>query len=99
MAQLLTTVTSRVTSIYNILPTDAELREGFTQHIAEISKDYRPIQGEEPNFEQKDWFESRISKPFPKPYRPWDSTKKEFEFKTFSFAEILASVEPLEETE
>ena len=51
------------------------------------------------NEEQKQWLYFRMSRPFPEPYRPWPKTKKKFEFKTFSFAEVLASVEPLEETD
>jgi len=42
------------------------------------------------NEEQEQWLYFRISRPFPKPYRPWPKTKKNFEFKTFSFAEDLS---------
>ena len=51
------------------------------------------------NEEQERWLYFRMSRPFPQPYKPWPKTKKKFEFKTFSFAEVLASVEPLEETD
>ena len=54
---------------------------------------------EVPNDEQKQWLYFRMSRPFPQPYRPWPKTKKKFEFKTFSFVEVLASVEPLEEAD
>ena len=60
---------------------------------------YRIIQSEELNYEQKQWRYFRMGRPFPKPYRPWPKTKKEFEYKTFSFADVNASVEPLEETD
>ncbi len=98
MAQLLYSVTSRVTCIYNILSIENE-RELYRKHIAEISKDYQPIQGEELTYEQQEWFESRKIRPFPDTYKSYPKTRKEFEFKEFSFAEILASIEPLEETD
>ena len=58
-----------------------------------------PPQSDDLNYEQKQWLYFRMSRPFPRPYRPYPKTKKELEYKTFSFAEVLASVEPLEETD
>jgi hypothetical protein len=80
--------------------TDAEVKKAqWLKHIEEITKDLAPIQGEELTYEQQQWYDRKMASIRPKPYRPWPKTKKEFEFKTFSFAEVLASVEPLEETD
>ena len=96
-------ISSRVTSLAAAVaePTTEEIQEQHMKHIGEISKHLatEPIQSEDLTFEQEQWLNFRMSRPFPKPYRPWPKTKKKFEFKTFSFAEVLASVEPLEETD
>ena len=85
-----------------VAPTEAENKKAqWRKHIEEISRHLstEPIQSEDLTFEQQEWLEFRMSRPFPEPYRPWPKTKKTFEFKTFSFAEVLASVKPLEETD
>ena len=53
-------------------PTTEEIQERHMKHIAEISKHLatEPIQSEELNYEQKQWQYFRMSRPFPKPYRP-----------------------------
>jgi len=59
--------------VYKILQlTTKEIQERHLKHIAEISAhlDTEPIQSEELTFEQKEWLEFRMARPFPKPYRP-----------------------------
>ena len=56
-------------------------------------------QSEDLTFEQKGWLYFRMGRPFPNPYKSFPKTKKKFEFKMFSFAEVLASVDPLKETD
>ena len=53
-------------------PTTKEIQERHMKHIAEISKHLatEPIQSEELNYEQMQWQYFRMSRPFPKPYRP-----------------------------
>ena len=54
--------------------TDEEIKkQRWRKHIEEISRhlDTEPIQSEELTFEQQEWLEFRMSRPFPKPYRPW----------------------------
>ena len=51
--------------------TDEEIKEWHLKHIAEITKDLAPIQGEGLTFEQEEWLEFRMSRPFPPPYRPY----------------------------
>ena len=99
MAQTLVPRRSRAA---NDEPTDNDIKkQRWRKHIEEISRhlDTEPIQSEDPTFEQQEWLERRMASPMPEPFRPWPKTKKEFKFKTFSFAEVLASVEPLEETD
>ena len=79
--------------------TTAKIQERHMKHMAEITKDLAPFKGQELNDEQKQWLYFRMGRPFPKPYTPFPKTKKNFEFKTFSFAEVVASVEPLQETD
>ena len=59
--------------------TDAEIKkQRWRKHIEEISRhlDTEPIQSEELTFEQQEWLEFRMSRPFPKPYR----TREPIEF-------------------
>ena len=104
MSQELIRISRSFTAIYKIHTLESE-KEQWRKNIEEISRhlDTEPIlsQSEELTFEQQEWLEFRMARPFPKPYRPWPKTKKEFkyEYKTLSFAEDLASVEPLEETD
>jgi hypothetical protein len=54
-------------------PTEAEIKKAqWRKHIAEISKHLaiEPIQSQELTFEQQEWLEFRMARPFPKPYRP-----------------------------
>ena len=73
MAQLLSIVTSRVTCIYNILPTDEEIRERHLRHIAEISKhlSFEPIKSQKLNFEQEQWLKLRLRNPMGEPWKSW----------------------------
>jgi hypothetical protein len=102
MSQQLIRVSCSLTAIYKIHTLDSE-KEQWPKHIEEISRhlDIEPIRSEFPTFEQQEWLEFRMARHFPKPYRPWLKTKKEFkyEYKTFSVAKVLASVEPLKETD
>jgi hypothetical protein len=67
----LTRVSMTQTYVYRIIePTETEtIQERHLKHIAEITKDLAPIQGEDPTFEQQEWLDFRMSRPFPKPYR------------------------------
>ena len=62
-------------------------------------KDLAPVEGEELTYEQQQWFDRKMASIWPKPYRPWPWTKKEFKGKPFSFAKVLKSVEELRETD
>jgi hypothetical protein len=53
--------------------TEAEIKkEQWRKHIAEISKhlDTEPIQSEDLNYEQEEWFRRRMRSPMSKPYKP-----------------------------
>jgi len=52
--------------------TAKEIQERHMKHIAEISKHLatEPIQSEDLNYEQQQWLNFRMARPFPKPYRP-----------------------------
>lgn len=54
-------------------PTTEEIQERHMKHIAEISKHLatEPIQSEELTFEQQEWLDFRMARPFPRPYRPY----------------------------
>lgn len=51
-------------------PTTEEIQERHMKHIAEITKDLAPPQSEELTYEQQEWLNFRMARPFPKPYRP-----------------------------
>ena len=71
--------------------TDEEIKkQRWRKHIAEISKHLatEPIQSEDLTYEQQEWLNFRMARPFPKPYRPhtpieipyrWIDTKTEDE--------------------
>ncbi len=68
-------ISSRVTTLAAATTaqlTTAEIQERAMKYIAEISKHLatEPIQSEELTFEQQEWLEFRMARPFPKPYRP-----------------------------
>ena len=48
-----------------------EIQDRAMKHIAEITKHLatEPIRSEDPTFEQQEWLEFRMARPFPKPYR------------------------------
>jgi len=58
--------------------TTKEIQDRHMKHIAEISKHLatEPIQSEELTFEQQEWLEFRMARPFPRPYR----TREPLEF-------------------
>jgi len=98
MSQQLIRVSKTCTYINSIHTFESKKKEQWLKHIEEITKDLARIQGEELTYEQQEWYDRKMASVWPKPFRPWPKTRKKFEFKTFSFAEVLASVEPLEET-
>ena len=91
---------TRILAAFPELTTE-EIQRRQIKHIAEISKHLanKRIRSEYPTFEQQEWLNFRMARLFPKPYIPWPWTKKEFKFKTFSFAEVFVSVKPLTETD
>ena len=74
--------------------TDAEIKkQRWRKHIEEISRhlDTEPIQSEELTFEQQEWLEFRMSRPFPKPYRPCvqvDREGRDRDMTEFDYEEI-----------
>ena len=52
--------------------TTKEIQDRAMKHIAEISAHLatEPIQSEDLTYEQQEWLEFRMARPFPKPYRP-----------------------------
>ena len=55
--------------------TDEEIKERRLKHIAEITKDLAPPQSEDLTYEQEEWLNFRMARPFPKPYRPFPPIK------------------------
>ena len=66
---LLYSVTSRVTCLYDILPTDKQIKEDYLKHIAEISKNLEPIKSKKLNFEQQNWLDLRMHSPMGRPWK------------------------------
>jgi len=67
-------ISSRVTTVAAAAKlTTEEIQERHMKHIAEISKHLstEPIQSEDLTFDQQEWLEFRMARPFPKPYRPF----------------------------
>jgi hypothetical protein len=64
--------TTRSLTVVHLRPKEIK-KQQWRKHIEEISRhlDTEPIQSEELSFEQQEWLEFRMARPFPKPYRPY----------------------------
>jgi hypothetical protein len=79
MTQVIEYATTTRRSLAAAAPlTDSEIKkERWRKHIAEISKHLttEPIQSEQLTYEQQEWLNFRMARPFPKPYRPFKPTE------------------------
>ena len=64
-------VSKRCTYINRIIESTESIQERHLKHLAEITRNLAPPQSEELNYEQKQWLYFRMSRPIPKPYRPY----------------------------
>jgi hypothetical protein len=61
--------TTRRSLAASCLPSDEEIRERHLKHIAEITKDLAPIQGEKLTYEHQQWMRRKLRSGFTKPVR------------------------------